>query len=101
MVVSDSGVKGKYDVLDDAKIVLKGIESGNRFIAEINYINGDGIVNRDPRTISGQSQNISYGFNKYWCSWDCINTLLDSCDKYLASTGNLVDVSRFNFTLLR
>ena len=85
-MVNDSGVQGRYNVLEDAKEALNAINQGNRFIAEVN---SQGILNRDPHMINGHQQIPQNGFNKYWCSWHCINRLMDTCQEYLYSTGRL------------
>ena len=86
MVVSDSGVKGQYKVLDDAKKVLDEINSGNRFIAEVS---SQGILHPDPHTINGQDQNVANGFNKSWCDYSCIYRLIDICKTYLRHGGKV------------
>ncbi len=85
-VVTDTGVKGRYNDLDLAKQVLKGFKNGNRLIAEVN---GTGILNRDPQVISGQKQTKPSGFNWDWCGWSCIDTLMNKAQEYLQehSTG--------------
>ena len=85
-MVNDSGVQGRYNVLEDAKEALNAINQGNRFIAEVN---SQGILNRDPHMINGHQQIPQNGFNKYWCNWHCINRLMDACQEYLYSTGRL------------
>jgi hypothetical protein len=85
LVVSDSGVQGRYSALEDAKNALNGITGikRNRFIAEVN---NHGILIRDPQIINGHQQSISNGFNRDWCSWKCINPLMDVAQNYLDST---------------
>ena len=80
MVISDTGVEGRYNELDAAKQVLKGITDGNRLIAEVD---STGNLIRDPHIISGQSQDAGNGFNHSWCSWTCINSLMDMGQAYL------------------
>ena len=84
LVVSDSGVKGQYNDLQDAKQELNGINNGNRMIAEVNSA---GILNRDPHKINGNDQTLTNGFKKYWCGWSCINRLMDMCQTYLDAPG--------------
>ena len=84
MVVSDSGVRGAYNALEDAKAVLSVIKSGNRLIAEVD---AKGILNTDPHTINGYHQSPDIGFNSYWCGWSCINSLIDICQTFLDSGG--------------
>ena len=81
-MVSDSGVIGAYNDLQEAKQVLNGINTGNRFIAEVN---SDGNLNRDPHFVGGQNQGAgtSAGFNKHWCDWPCINRLMDICEIFM------------------
>ena len=88
LVVSDSGVQGRYNDLEGAKQALNDINSGNRLIAEVT---GKGILNRDPHVINGHDQHPNNGFNKWWCGWNCINNLMDVCQDYLDSIGRLHD----------
>ena len=88
LVVSDAGVKGMYDFLEEAKQILSGITNDrktNRLIAEVD-INKK--LNKDPHIISGKQQLPANGFNKHWQNWDSINALMVICQKYLDSTGN-------------
>ena len=84
LVVSDSGVKGRYKSLEDAKQLLTEINSGNRLIAEVK---GHGVLNRDPRSIGGQNQTNDNGFNNLWYGVDSIIGLMDTSQKYLESAG--------------
>jgi hypothetical protein len=86
LVVSESGVQGRYKLLEDAKQMLNGIRSGNRLIAEVK---GHGVLNRDPLTISGKNQTDDNGFNKLWYGVDSIIDLMDTSQKYLDSVGKL------------
>ena len=82
LVVRDSGVVGTYNDLEEAKQALNAINTGNRFIAEVN---ADGSLDRDPHLVGGQNQGagISAGFNKHWCDWPCINRLMDICEMFI------------------
>ena len=83
-MVTDFGVACKYNILEEAKEALNSINTGNRFIAEVS---SEGILKKNPHMINGQSQTKDNGFNKFWCGWDCINRMVDVCQKYLESTG--------------
>jgi hypothetical protein len=75
---------GRYKLLENAKQLLNGINSGNRFIAEVM---GHGVLNRDPHTINGQNQTNDNGFNNFWYGFNSIIGLMDTCQKYLESAG--------------
>ena len=83
-MVSDSGVKGRYSVLEDAKKALRAIKTGYRLIAEVN---SKGILNTDPHFINGTEQSLANGFNKYWSDWNSIKSLMKKCQTYLDSQG--------------
>ena len=80
LVVNDGGVVGPFINIEHAKEKLKGISSGNRFIAEV-YA---GKLQSDPHNIGGILQSQSNGFNKYWGDWPDINRLMKLCQSFLS-----------------
>ena len=86
LVVTNERVVGHFVGIEKAKSLLREINAGPRFIAEVDSF---GILNRDPHLVGGQNQEagMAEGFNCQWASQDEIDSLMDICQDYLIPQG--------------
>ncbi|CAB9528556.1 expressed unknown protein [Seminavis robusta] len=84
LVVQDSDVTGPFRNLANAKEKLLQYTAGSRMIVEVRK----GVVQNDPRTIAGQTQNPANGFSSKWDGPGDTQRMLDLAEQFLRSRSD-------------